>query len=69
MGRTITPKIIGRKDTYEVKVPKEMLDMAQERCRPLMRDLIDGQALTNVLIKAYMQGFIDCYESDKGKAG
>jgi hypothetical protein len=46
-----------------------MLDMAQERCRPLMRDLIDGQALTNVLIKAYMQGFIDCYESDKGKAG
>lgn len=63
MGRTITPKVIGRKDVHEVDVPKEMLNLAQERCRPLMRDLVDGQALTNVLVKAYMQGFIDCYEA------
>ncbi|MCK2149469.1 hypothetical protein MYE70_10365 [Marinobacter alexandrii] len=64
-GRTITPKIIGRKEVNEVAVPKEMLSMAQERCRPMMRDLIDGQPVTNVLIKAYMQGFIDCYEAGK----
>lgn len=66
-GRPITPKIIGKKETHEVPVTSEMLIMAQERCRPMMRYLIDGNALTDVLIKTYMQGFIDCYETVKDK--
>jgi hypothetical protein len=63
MPRTITPKILCKKDTYEVQVSNEMISVAQDRCRPFMRNLIDGRPLTDVLIKAYLQGFVDCYKT------
>jgi len=53
---------------YEVPVPSEMISMAQERCRPFMRNLVDGKALTDVLIKAYIQGFVDCYKTIEDKS-
>lgn len=62
-GRTILPSILASRDTIKLDIPRELIEFAHDRCRYLMRDLIEGKPLTSVLAKAYMQGFIDRHEA------
>lgn len=65
-GLCITPEIVGAKSRYRLPAGApigELANMAADRVRPLMRDLIDGHPLTNVLVKAYLQGFIDYHQA------
>ena len=58
-GRPIMPAILPAKEVLHVKVPREFIELAHDRCGYLMRALIEGHALTSVIAEAYMQGFID----------
>ncbi len=60
--RHIRPQHLFRKDTSEVDVPPEMIEMAHERCGCRMQELVEGYPLTSVMAKAYLQGFIDRHE-------
>lgn len=61
---TILPRVPSKKDSYYVPVTMEMLEFANKRCQVVMRDIVDGKPLTDVLIKTYLQGFIDCYQAN-----
>lgn len=59
----IIPDVLARRDTISIDVQKEMIDLAVGRCKPMMRALVDGKSLTEVLVKTYLQGFVDCWQA------
>lgn len=63
MALTIIPKIQSRSAIYSAPVTAEMVQLAQRRCSVMMRDLVDGKPLTDVLVKAYLQGFFDYHQT------
>lgn len=67
MHITIAPKVMAKKDTYEIPLSteelSEMIAFAVNRCRPSMQMLVDGRSLNDVLIKTYLQGFFDYHSA------
>lgn len=55
----ITPKIPYKPDVQNIELPEGMLDFAARRCQARMQELVEGKPLTDVVVKAYLQGFFD----------